>query len=238
MTKEEFEKKDLELDEEMDQIWGKGANVDGIACFEEYQKASPKILWILKEPNGEGDWSYKDFLIDISKCGNSQVMQTYGRITEVSYGMLKGITEYDKEKLRSTGKGRIAGEYVIGNIAVINVKKTGGKSGTQPGTIKDEYVRNGVKDFLLKQIEFIAPDIIINCYGYCYGEAWQFFLDQAGVSGKYSGGTQYLIKNKRLYIWTSHPNRAKAVSYFNTLLKIFNEWTSSEKADKDISRCV
>ena len=39
------------FDEEICNSWGNNATFDGITDIEEYQKASVKILWILKEAN-------------------------------------------------------------------------------------------------------------------------------------------------------------------------------------------
>ena len=109
--------------------------------------------------------------------------------------------------------------FVLDEIAIINVNKSGGASSTPAGKMDLEYKRDGVKDFLFRQIEFINPDIIINSH-----DVSQFFLDQAGNNEiKKINGEQYSMNNERLIIWTSHPNRAPKESYCNNILNIVND---------------
>ena len=71
---------------------------------------------------------------------------------------------------------------------------------------------------LLKQIEFINPEIIINSHG-----VYKFFIDLVGNNEiKKIHGEQYGINNNRLIIWTSHPNRAPKKNYCNNILNIVN----------------
>ena len=108
---------------------------------------------------------------------------------------------------------------VLEEIAIININKSGGGSNTPSGKLDTEYKRDGVKDFLFKQIEFINPDIIINAH-----LVSQFFCDQVGTNEIIvTKGARYSKNHNRLLIWTRHPNRAHEISYCNSIVKIVND---------------
>jgi hypothetical protein len=221
MTKEEFTMQQNELDNEISKIW-EHPHFDGIIHYELYQKARIKLLWILKEPSNTIGGNLREFCLNV-KDHSPYWQNTFANIMRVAYGILDGDKDYteipplDKDEciIRDSG-----GAIVLDEIAIININKSGGGKITLPGKLNREYKRAGVKEFLLKQIEFIAPDIIINSHG-----VRPFFIDQTGGNEtKKINAEEYAVNNGRLIIWTTHPNRAEPKSYCNNILNIVSSW--------------
>lgn len=220
LNNEVFQKKQDELDVEINKIW-KDPFVDGITNYEMYIKAPVKILWILKEPNNKGGGNQREFHKDVRDY--IYWKNTYLNIMRVAYGIIAGKKEFNEIPPIDTKECLIKEDgdeyFVLDEIAIINVNKSGGNSVTPIGKMDQEYRRIGVKEFLFKQIEFIDPKIIINSHG-----VYQFFIDQIGKNEiKQIYGEHYSVNNNRLIIWTSHPNRAPKESYCNNILRIVNE---------------
>jgi hypothetical protein len=225
-SKDEFIKKQEELDIEMGKIW-ESPFFDGITDYDMYCKAPLKILWILKEPNNAGKNSQnggnqREFHKDVRDYEHWQA--SFCNIIRVAYGILVGKKEYKEIPPINTKECMIEEDgdefFVLDEIAIINVNKSGGGNVTPQGKLDIEYKREGVKDFLFKQINFIDPHIIINSHG-----VYQFFKDQVGNNEiKQIYGEQYSKIENRLIIWTSHPNRAPKESYCNNILKIVREY--------------
>jgi hypothetical protein len=139
----------------------------------------------------------------------------------VSYGILDGDKNFDE--IPPINKEEcLIGEnaIVLDQIAIININKSGGPNSTPPGKMDKEYKRAGVKEFLLKQIKFINPEIIINAH-----RVRQFFVDQTrGNEIKKINAEEYAVNKNQLIIWTRHPNRAKKISYCNNILNIVSLW--------------
>lgn len=160
------------FDEEIRKTWGDDATFDGITCIEEYNSAPVKILWILKEANNGDEenpilFYQREFHKDITKQNregkNYPWWNTYSNLLYASYGILhnevfknfNGMEDLDKKT------AKIDDEYVLSKIAFINVKKGSGGSSSNSNQIEKNYIEN--KEVLLKQIEGINPDVIINC---------------------------------------------------------------------------
>jgi len=213
----EYSEKEKILDSEMSIIW-ENPYLDGITDYEFFQKASVKILWVLKEPNGKGGGNQRVFHKEVFYYNRWK--STYGNIMRVSYGILNNANNYSDIPEIDSKECKIIDSIVLNEIAIININKSGGGSVTPFGKMANEYNRKGVKEYLFKQIEFINPDIIINSH-----DVKQFFLDLVGnneINKHY--GEQYSKNNNRIIIWTSHPNRAPKKSYCNNILKIVNEY--------------
>ena len=231
MNIDEYLKHEKEMDIEMAKIW-ENPFLDGITNYQMYVKAPVRILWILKEPNNSGENSRKggnqrEFHKDIRDYVYWQ--SSYANIIRVAYGILAGKKEYNEIPPINTKECMIEENgdewFVLDEIAIINVNKSGGASSTPAGKMDLEYKRDGVKDFLFRQIQFINPDIIINSHG-----VYQFFLDQAGNNEiKKINAEEYSVDNKRLMIWTGHPNRAPKEKYCNNILNIVNNNLEEKK---------
>jgi hypothetical protein len=219
LSKTEFESRQAQLDAEMKAIWGDNVFLDGITDYGQYSKSEHKILWILKEVHRDtgfsGGRNWRDFLKNFS--GSS--LTTYGNVMRVSFGIFYDVMHYDKSYFKiDRASGCIGTDQlpVLDDIALININKSGGGSVSSPKSLANEYNRPEVKDFLLKQIEFINPNIIINTHG-----VDQFFEDQVqGHEITKINGERFAHTGKRLIISTSHPNRAPTESYCNNIFNV------------------
>lgn len=213
MNMEDFQEKQKNLDETMKGIWDKPF-LDGITDYSKYSKAPAKILWILKEPNGKGGGNFREFYKDVREYRLWK--STYGNIMRVSFAIFEGVKDFRDIPQINTNECTIGDDPILDEIAIININKSGGASSTPAGKLGIEYKRDGVKSFLFDQIDFINPDIIINCHG-----VLQFFLDQCVDSDIVEiNGEKFAKSNGRLIIFTSHPNRAHTESYCNNILRI------------------
>lgn len=123
---------------------------DGIINEQLYKTASPKILFIMKEPNDpkQETWDFRDWWKDEIKYAF-----TY-RIAEWSYGILNNFPEYDEIWSKKN-----AAQDAIQNIAFMNIKKSGG-IGNSESKIMTQHLKINF-EFLHKQIGIIDPEIII-----------------------------------------------------------------------------
>jgi len=129
------------------------AVLDGAVNEQEWSgQNDKKILWILKEVNDyAGD--LRGLLNDPAKLtAYNRWQATYGLVAKVSYGLLTGKWVEDADTLVKDGK-------VLGKIAVINVNKLGGTSKASAKSLSE--AAEEFHDVILKQIEFLDPDIVI-----------------------------------------------------------------------------
>ena len=165
-----------------------------------YETASPKILFIAKEPNNP-----KQEAGDFREWWKEELNHPFSyRIAEWSYGMLNSFPQYDeiwKEK---------RGHNAMQQIAFMNIKKIGGGGNAE----YDEMLKHVEMNFkfLHRQIEIIDPDIIIT--GTTWGELRNaLFPDiQWKSSGYY---VEIGIHNEAKVIDFYHPSSrtAPAASY-------------------------
>ena len=165
-----FEK---ELDAEMEAIW-ENPYRDGIIHYESYKKELVKLLWVLKEPHGDGYRDHRDFF-SCPKDFYPKWMNTFGNVMRVSWAILENVYEYSEIPPVNKEDCTIDGSFILEYVAIININKKGGESRTPAGKLEKEYAKKEVKNFLLKQIEFINPRIIINCH-----RVGKFIDDQLG----------------------------------------------------------
>lgn len=140
---------------------------DGIIDEEQWEKANKKILFIAKEANNnsDGDWDFRVWWKDSINFTFSY------RIGEWASGLLKDFPPFDDINNNE------ARHDAIKKIAFMNINKTGGTSIANTVILKEHIDKS--KEFILKQIEIINPEIIISCIGeylddYLFGnENWQ-----------------------------------------------------------------
>lgn len=181
--------------------------IDGIINPENYLNSKYKILWILKEPydgfdevgNPESEGGdYREWLS--KNLYEYKKYPTWRRIAYTSFGILNNISYDDMDDLQKKIDVNDNVFDVIRNIAFINVKKTPGKKGTTPSTLKIAYDR--YKEVLLKQIRTYDPDIIIGGY------TLPLFLKDLGLTNllKTELELKYYLLNSKLFIDTYHPS--------------------------------
>lgn len=185
--------------------------LDGVINSEGWLKASPKILWLLKEAydkenDGEGGWDlaekfdedniYSEFF---QKKENRSKLTWYPIIYS-SYCILNGIKCFDDVDWIHDKPEMVK---VLKQIAFININKLAGDSTSNMSNLKGIFKEN--KTILEKQIKLYNPDIIIGCNTL---DIYLNSLELETVSFMRSkSGTPYYLKNDKLYIDAYHPAR-------------------------------
>jgi len=95
---------------------------DGIVELSLYEKSKLKILWILKEPNCEGEdtggWDMRNFIAnDLRSYSNWK--RTWKMMILTTWGLLNNFPDWD-EKLKYWEDDYVS---ILKNIAFINLKK-------------------------------------------------------------------------------------------------------------------
>ena len=130
---------------------------DGIVNYEKWN-GGKKILFLLKEAYGEDDdWSLTQWLYEMSPSSN-----LWYRVVEWTYGITNTtsseIAKYEPNKISFSHGKKTPNEW-ISQIAVVNLKKSGGRSSSNYSEI-DAYAHYDAKE-ILKEIEYIDPDIVV-----------------------------------------------------------------------------
>lgn len=193
---------------------------DGIINKEKFGKIGnkKKILWVLKEvndPKQEESWSLVEFLRyrsekDEGLFGNTGwENHTYGRVCEVSWGVLFPNLTFDE--IRSLSEEKFSS--ILDAIAVINVKKTPGLGKTnQVGLEKMVRENPEILEGIIAQINDISPDIII-CGNTFY------LLEVASSNFNHMIDWRFIDNKNRTWINAYHPSRPYAwKKYFQEIL--------------------
>lgn len=136
--------------------------IDG-AISEQYNNAKPRIMWILREPHGEGGWSLLDYVIFLSTPGAKHYLKgrsTYGALAKVTYGILNNMKPWG-----SWADDRLTMFTELKKVAIINLNKFGGK-----GRVSWEKILPNIElcaPLTYEQLRILAPEIII-----CAGTTW------------------------------------------------------------------
>lgn len=201
---------------------------DGVLNVEAYSKSGQiKLLWILQEPYGDGDWHFRDLIEKfIKERSFEKTWRTWEMIMYVSWaiynshkddsGVIRLIRWDDIPNYKSTPEMMTA----LRNIAFINVKKHPNTKGTNAITssIKDAY--NGNKEILLKQVSFCEPDIIIG------GNTLRYFYPDLGIAN------EQIIKPENKSIYYSvymNSNTGKKTLLIDAYHPAYREFNREEK---------
>jgi len=133
---------------------------DGIVNLNKWNVQETRPLFLLKEAYG-GIKSWNLINDCILSNTDKQIDNTWKRVTQWTYGIMN-TTEatapfFDEDSIPKN----FANNY-LQNIAVVNVKKIAGEPTSDWGKL-EEAVDND-KDFLKKEIELIAPTVIVCGY--------------------------------------------------------------------------
>ena len=133
--------------------------IDGKINDIEYDNASCKILWILKEANISAEDKEKE--IDVCEGfrndwhkKNALSVPTFRKMIYATYGILNPTVEWENVPYANQ-----EAYEVVQQIAYININKLPADSSSNDWEIKKAYDEG--KDKLLKQIESLQPNIII-----------------------------------------------------------------------------
>ena len=123
---------------------------DGIINEKLYQTATPKILFVMKEPNNpeQNPGDFREWWKDKIKYTFSY------QITEWSFGLLNNFPQFDDIWAKKD-----TALNAIQHIALMNIKKSGGGGNSKYNRMIEHVNMNF--DFLHRQISIISPDIII-----------------------------------------------------------------------------
>lgn len=247
MTKEELLNKQKEIDEEIINIWGKEASLDGITDIDTYLKNELHTLWILKETNRDmlpkENFNQREF----NKCGSGWGVGTYTNIMKTNIGIREyaasdgQIKMYEKNlpKLVVQNGNRDFKSYYseiskceifpMDEVAMINIHKGIGGRSSDNAFIAAQYNRPEVRKIILEQVEYINPKLIIVC-----NKVEKLLCDLAGVESITSfrdgdDGAKFYNNGKRLIISVGHPlimgqKGMTSEKYCNSILDIvYNE---------------
>jgi hypothetical protein len=141
---------------------------DGIINEKFYSSSNPKVLFLMKEVNDPSEsacWDLSIMLYNELKYNFSY------RLAEWSWGIFNDFiplpdNNAKKEKLHS----------MLRKTAIINLKKSGGGGFVNHDILNQHIIKN--KNFIIKQIEIINPEVIIGGLGRT--SYWSLFLDNLG----------------------------------------------------------
>ena len=126
---------------------------DGPVVCQRYANAKPRILWVLREANG-------DVCLDLCKFLNDKLLDyprwysTYGAVVKISYGLINCTATKDIGRLQARDV-----VDTIRDVAVVNVNKRGGERRvvwSKLATNAQEFT-----SFVERQITVLDPEIII-----------------------------------------------------------------------------
>jgi hypothetical protein len=201
---------------------------DGVCDYGEYLRSNPKVMWILKEPNGQisdgeledGGWSIVEvsFKNDIEGVAKQPTWQA---IVYVMYGYLNSLMYDDMDYIRNN----IEMARVMQRIAYLNVNKMPGYNSSSDCSIEHCYTQ--WKTILLRQIETYAPDVII------FGKTFEHFRSHFEKQGlekidNYPGWIDVYKCGNQLLFDAYHPNR-KGRQYVDTLISALNKYFPNNK---------
>lgn len=129
--------------------------LDGAVDIVRYVAASPRILWVLKEPHGGGPWDLRHYFRDqLFSNDKGQWHRTAGLLIVVSHGLLNGNLPWGAW---ATDARSIADS--LRDVAVININKFGGDAVAD----WDRLYRAGLElgPVIERQINALSPQIVI-----------------------------------------------------------------------------
>lgn len=169
---------------------------DGIVDEERFNAASRRLLFILKEPMEHSEdlcKHAKNFAITTNRSN-----ATWRNLNYWSYGLLRNFPSFahvcDANDLPK----------VLYEVAVMNVKKTRGRSAAEDKKIVD-FARDGSnRNFIQKEIEIIAPSIIV-CCGSSVTQSIRLALSPEAPSLRTKNDLEYFRWNDCLVVAYCHP---------------------------------
>ncbi len=126
--------------------------LDGIVCEKDYDNTDPKLLFVAKEPNTDGVFDFRKWWCEEVKYAFTK------RLCEWTYGIRNGfppLSDFDKDE-----GNKLA---AIRSISFINLKKVGGSGSADSAKI--QYTTERDRGFLRRQIDIVAPDVVVGGVG-------------------------------------------------------------------------
>lgn len=127
--------------------------LDGAVDRDRYLRATPRILWILREPNGPGPWDLREYFRSTLFTYN-RWQSTAGLMIRVTHGLLQGEEPWGAwaDEARKIAD-------CLRDVAVININKRGGDSRVDWSRLYQASLDFG--DLICRQVEALRPQIVI-----------------------------------------------------------------------------
>jgi hypothetical protein len=192
---------------------------DGVCDLDGYLNSMPKVMWILKEPNGQEKDGIEDGGWSIPEESFTNLEETAGQPTwqvmiYVMYGYQNGLKYDDMDYIHN----KIEMAKVMQSIAYLNVSKMPGYNKSVKSNIEQRYTQ--WKPILNKQIETYAPNLII------FGNTFDHFKNDFKIRGlekigNIPGWIDVYKSGQLIILDAYHPSR-KGRDYVNTLIEALN----------------
>lgn len=228
MDAKELNKRQQEIWKEMEKLAKELENgnrlpiYDGVCDLDGYLSSKPKVMWILKEPNGQieggelekGGWYIPDEVF--TNLEETAGQPTWQVMIYVMYGYQNGLMYDDMDYVRKN----LEMAKVMQRIAYLNVSKLPGPNKSNQSLIEQSYIL--WKPILNKQIETYAPDLII------FGNTFDHFKNDFKIRGlekigNIPGWIDVYKSGQLIILDAYHPSR-KGRDYVNTLIKALNDF--------------
>jgi hypothetical protein len=216
---------------------------DGIVDCAQYDRERLKILWVLKESNGNPS-DLREFLRNPQSYNKWK--RTWEPVFNISYKILKFLPNQNEDLsyekvLDEIKENHIRPNEIFQRIAAININKTPGGKKMSREKLINCYVK--YRDFILRQIEIIDPDIVI--FGGTFWVMWndlkdfhspahesEYKRDQIKLDdGIIKKNIKYHYNDKRIFIETYHPNQ-RTISkklYYELIVSQIKKWCDEYK---------
>jgi hypothetical protein len=216
---------------------------DGIVDCAQYDRERLKILWVLKEPNGNPS-DLREFLRNPQSYNKWK--RTWEPVFNISYKILKFLPNQNEDLsyekvLDEIKENHIRPNEIFQRIAAININKTPGGKKMSREKLINCYVK--YRDLILMQIEKIDPDIVI--FGGTFWVMWndlkdfhssayesEYKRDQIKLDdGIIKKNIKYHYNDKRIFIETYHPNQ-RTISkklYYELIVSQIKKWCDEYK---------
>lgn len=171
--------------------------LDGAVDRERYAQATPRILWVLREPNGGGPWDLREYLRSTLFTYN-RWQSTAGLMIRVTHGLLEGRKPWgawadDARKIADC----------LRDVAVININKRGGDSRVDWSRLYQASLDFG--DLIGRQVEALRPEIVI------LAGSWEVLPGElkSRLGAMDSSDTNYAVLGDTVFVRAYHPNQMR-----------------------------
>jgi len=197
--------------------------LDGVIEPARYVQAPVKILWILKEPwdgadHSGGGWNLCGLLS--TRARDMMKGSTFRNIYYVTYGMLKGVRDWNSIPYPKNDPDAAA---TLQSIAFINAKKLPGpRRGSKPDGILSAYEKS--REIIRRQITAYRPDVVLGCAPHMP----RIIDDMAGERSpgrRRSGHVRHLNLSGTIYMEVFHPAQVsiRHADYVADILRAFDD---------------
>ena len=169
---------------------------DGVVNENSFNNFLPRLVFVLKDTNGgTGHWS----LSDLIARGN------YAGETGTWYPIAKWLARLMGEDVPANDVSEKA--RLFQRIAVVNLKKTPGKSRSSKSAVKD-FVRNDInRSFLIRQFElYMDKPTVFACCGKGVMESFEYCIKMSGIKTGLDADGFVSLGDNCLAFGFRHPN--------------------------------